>query len=59
MNDDEFKNYKNRIINELITGFVFLSEEEFDIRLKNILDEIIENNQTTWTIHYPENMRRK
>jgi hypothetical protein len=59
MNDDEFKKYKNRIMNELIRGFVFLSEEEFDRRLKNILDEIIENNQTTWTIHYPENMRRK
>jgi hypothetical protein len=51
MNDEEFKKYKNRIMNELIRGFVFLSEEEFDIRLKNILDEIIENNQTTWTIH--------
>ena len=59
MNDDEFKKYKNRIMDELITGFVFLSEEEFDRRLKNILDEIIENNQTMWTIHYPENMRRK
>ena len=33
-------------------------ETERKQKLKEILEELIENNQTTWAVRYPKNMKR-
>jgi endoglucanase Acf2 len=66
MEEEEFEKYFERI--EEIYDIECLADDGIpahlynpeyrEEKIKEILEEIIENNQTTWAMYYPKNIKR-